>query len=297
MAPTPALLRMLDEVASWRDRVGLEADEALTAIAAEERAARRDLEEAQRRHGALLAIRREEEERLGTLEEEALRRKRASVRNALLEDRSLLEDRAAALGELQARREADLSARLDDPDMAPFVEEYLEAQAAAGGAQESELLLSPETATRLAPFIVAAHAPPEPLTAPPVGVGVLVSADPPVGSPEALVMVLPVPWAVYAEGTLRAEDLCTWLAYRLVGSLYQLLTDLGAAHAPVRFSDLQGNLAVQVWLGDHPLEEDLRERVLEGIAAAVDGAAELEAAGVEVYAVWLTPDLLAEAVA
>jgi hypothetical protein len=124
---------------------------------------------------------------------------------------------------------------------------------------------------------------------------VLVSSDPPFGRPEALVLVAPVPWAVYTEGSARAEDLCTRLAYRLVGALHGLLAEVGAQRAPVRFLDVEGCLAVQAWLGDHPVAGDLREQALAAIAAAVDGADELTAAAVDVYAAWLAPELVAGA--
>lgn len=287
---------MLDAVASWRSQVGRALDDTLTAIAAEERTVRRELDEMQRRYGALGTIRREEEARLSSLEEEALRRKRASVREALAVDRALLEERAGMLTEVHAAQDEAFAAGLDEPDVAEAVHAFLDHQEHGASVVEALDALSTEGRRLLEPYLAAAVAAPPPLPVPMAAVGVLVSADPPVGSPEALAMVIPVPWAVYADGTARPEDLCTLLAYRLVGALYKLLGTLGAAHAPVRFSDIQGNLGVQVWLGDHPIGEELREQVLEGISDAVAGAPELEAAGLEVYAVWLTPDLLAEAV-
>jgi hypothetical protein len=288
---------MLDEAVAWRDRVCGEAEAALALVTSEEQVARRVMVESQRQHAALVAIRREEEERLSALEESALQRKRSCVRQAMIQDRGLLEERAARLSDAWARRDADLGHGLDDVALLSAVRQYVELQesAASGEAVEVEAQLAPSARRVLEPYLDAAALPPPRLDLAPVGVAVLVSADPPVGPSEALVMVLPVPWAVYAEGTLRAEDLCTHLAYRLVAALYSLLGAMGAAQAPVRFAELQGCLAVQVWLGDHAVEEDLRDRVLEAISAAVEEAPELEAAGVEVFAVWLTPDLLAEA--
>ena len=288
---------MLDEAAAWRDRVCGESEAALSLVTAAEQSARRTMLESQRQHAALAAIRREEEERLAGLEEAALQRRRTGVRQAMIHDRIALEERAARLTEACARQDARLGSGLDEVALAAALRQYVELQeaAATGEGGRADERLSPSALRLLEPYIAAAAQPPPQLDLPPVGVAVLVSADPPVGPAEALVMVLPVPWATYAEGTLRAEDLCTWLGYRLVASLHALLGAMGAAQAPVRFAELHGCVAVQVWLGDQPVEEDLRDRVLEAVSAAVDDAAELQAARAEVFAVWLTPDLLAEA--
>jgi hypothetical protein len=296
-ATAPSLLRMLDDVAAWREQAGREAEAALAAIAAEEDAVARAALEAERRKSALAAIRREEEERLASLDDAALQRKRTSVRTSLELDRALLEERAAALRRAQAERDAEAALGLDHPSMERHLLAWLEARAAAAAARETdaESRLARDVRQALAPYIDVAHGPPPSIGLPCAGVGVLVSADPPVGVPEAFVMVLPVPEAVYTQASARAEDLCTLLAYRLVAALYRLLGELDAAGAPVRFETVQGNLTIQVWLGDQLVPDDLRERAMDAVAAAVDGAPELAAAGLEVYAVWLTPDLLAEA--
>lgn len=57
----------------------------------------------------------------------------------------------------------------------------------------------------------------------PAGIGVLVSAEPASGPTRALLVVLPVPYAVYEEGAHRGEDLATALAFRSVAAVHELL--------------------------------------------------------------------------
>lgn len=287
---------MLDEANAWRDRIGLEIDNAIELLRKEESDVRTHLEEAQRQFNALSAVRHEEEERLVKLEQELVRRRRAAVRQALILDRTLLEDRAAALSEAQARRDAASSIGIDAPEVAAALTAWVEAREIAAGLVPARPVVAPsrEALKRLEPYLQAAEAPPPMIHAAASGVGVLVSADPTTGPPEAIVLVLPVPWAVYAESAVRAEDLCTMLTYRLVTAVLGLLLELEAPNAPVRYVELHGCVAIQVWLGDHAISVDPKEPLLERIAAAVEDAPELEAAGVEVYAVWLTPDLLSE---
>ncbi len=127
-----------------------------------------------------------------------------------------------------------------------------------------------------------------------VRVGVVASAFPSGGPPEAVVMVLPIAWDLYLAGAFRPEDVSSFVAYRVVSVVSGLLADLGAGEAPVEYLELDGNLALQVWLGDHPVGGDLRDRVLARIAAAVEGSRVLEDAGIAVVGQWVSPDLIGE---
>jgi hypothetical protein len=220
----PAIVVLLDRLAEWQAHEGEPIEAALGAIEDEERSARRRLEDAQRQAAALASLRREQEELRHQLEMESLRRRRDGVRDALAVDRSLLEARAGELLELLAARDRELGLLLAAPALAPAVSGYLDATdrlagARGTGAPAPEDLLPPEDRALLEPYLRAAIAPPPSLGAPPAGVGVVISTDPPQGRPEALLVVLPVPWSVYAGATSRPEDLCTLLAYRLVQEL------------------------------------------------------------------------------
>jgi hypothetical protein len=198
-------------------------------------------------------------------------------------------------------RVAQLDRELEEPELAGAVEEYLkfreaETSLAAMPPDYRDAIVSQHRRVlrRLEPYINAANAGPPPLDVPPVGIGVVASADPAEGVPEALVVVLPVPFAVYGEWNKREEDLASQIAFRLVAAVIQLLSSLGAADAPLRYVEVHGCLAIQVWLGDHEVEGDVRERALEAISGAAEEAPELWAAGVELYAVWLKSELLTE---
>ena len=82
------------------------------------------------------------------------------------------------------------------------------------------------------------------------------------------------------------------LAWRILAATYQLLAQVSASDAPVQFMEVSGNLAIQVWLGDHQVPDDFRERTMEAIQGVPADAAELESAGVDVYGFWLKPELV-----
>ena len=90
----------------------------------------------------------------------------------------------------------------------------------------------------------------------------------------------------------REDDLVSLLSYRVVTALFMLLREIGALDAVVRYFEIHGCLAVQVWLGDHLVPDDLQERTLDLIQTMSAEAVELEVAGVDLYALWLLPGLL-----
>lgn len=300
-ASASALVSVLEDVTRERGQIEGELGEALRDIGREEAASRRSVEEGHRRLAALRAVRREYEDRLGGLSAEMLHREWEAVRDGLTTDRDRFVSRAALVADAIASREAAMNAELAEPELASAVDEYLkfreaESSLAAMPPDYRDAILAQHRRVlrRLEPYIAAANAGPPPLAVAPLGVGVIASADPADGRAEALVLVLPVPYGVYADWTAAPEDLTSQLAYRMIGAVFRMLHLLDAADAPVRYLDVHGCLGIQVWLGDHEVEGDLREIALEQVAAAADEATELWAAGVEVYTVWLQPELLGE---
>lgn len=296
-----ALVCVLDEVTRERSRLEVDLDGALTEIEREEASSRRAIEEGQRRLAALRELRREHEARLAGLATEMHQREWAAVRDGLGEDRDRLVARASLVHEAIVARESALNAELRQPELATALVEYQKYREAEPGLAampaDYRAALTEQhrrVLRRLDPYISAANAGPPPLGVPPVGVGVIATVDPFEGRAQALVVVLPVPYEVYAEWSRRPEDLCSHLSYRMVAVVFRLLAVLGAPDAPVRYVSVHGCLAIQVWLGDHEVEGDLRERSLELIAMISEEAPELWAAGVELYTLWLRPDLLGE---
>jgi hypothetical protein len=144
---------------------------------------------------------------------------------------------------------------------------------------------------QLEPLVATAEVQPRPVGGP-VGVCVIVSTEPAGGIPEALVVVMPVPFDVHAAWSARKEDLAAWMAYRVVGAVFTLLASLGVAEAPVSYIDVHGSLALQVWLGDHAVDEGIRARIVEQVRAATRSAPELVLGGIVAEILVVRPDLL-----
>lgn len=209
-ASASALVSVLEDVTRERGQIEGDLGAALVDIGREEAASRRSVEEGHRRLAALRALRREYEERLGGLSSEMLHREWEAVRDGLTTDRDRFLYRAGLVADAIASREASMNEELAEPELSAAVKEYLkfrEAEASLGAMppdyRDAILAQHRRVLRRLEPYIAAANAGPPPLAVPPVGIGVIASADPAEGRPEALVLVLPVPFAVYADWTDR----------------------------------------------------------------------------------------------
>lgn len=297
----PAVLADLGSIARRRERAEIEFASAVAEVEREEESARRVIEEAQRQLAALAALRREIHEKHAVVAEQVERAEVVAIRQGLEADWSLLGDRALLLEQATMEREAVLQEQMRDPENAEAIaefERFVEVEATLGTLPPSYrraiLEHHDKVRRRLEPIIAASNAGPPHLEVEARGVGVLLAADPPEGVPEALVVVLPVPYAVYRDWSERREDLASLLAYRAVSAVSRLLASVNAGDAPVQFTELHGSLAIQVWLGDCEIHGDLNERALEEIGAAREEAAELQSAGIELYGLWVRPALLAE---
>lgn len=301
-ATRSALITSLDEAGRLQESHAREIDVALVEIGREEGYARKAMEEAQRRLLALAELRAEYEERQSCLQAGGLDRERRAVAEGLARDRATLELRAgAAAGALEARLEEARQRVESDGELAGALTEVLRYREMEPGldrmppSYRQALQDRFARATRrLAPVAQLVGGPGPRLDLPTAGVGVVLAVDPPEGRPQAMVVVLPIPFDVYEAWTGRGDDLCARLAWRTVAGVHHLLAALHAADAPVRYLEVHGCVAIQVWLGETDVGADLADRAVEALASAWDRAAELDSAGLEVYTVHLRPELLAE---
>lgn len=297
----PAVIAVLEEIAQWKARADAEFSTTMSDVERDEAGARRAIDEAQRQLVALAALRAELKDKHAMVGLGAERRERVALREGLATDREVIEGRAGLLEAAIAAQDAELQRQLQDPEVASAVEEYekfveVESSLAAlpMGYRKAILEHHERVRRRLEPVITASNAGPPNLGLANVGVGVLFAVDPAEGPPEALVAVLPVPFAVCRDWAERKEDLSSRFAYRVVAAVSRLLGAVGAGAAPIQYTELSGCLAVQVWLGDCEVQGDIKERALEEIEALREEASELAAAGIELYGLWVRATMLAD---
>lgn len=297
-----SLIEALELAARERTRAEREIEQALAEVAREEALNRKAIDESYRRITALRLLRQEFEERRAGLATSGFKEEWSAVRTGLLADRARLlrrsEEALAALRE----RDAGVVQQMRAPEVVAALGEFERFQAEVEStldgmpaAYRRAILETHErNVRRLEPYARALNAPGPKLDAEVQAVGVVACASPADGRPEAVVIVLPVPFAVYREWASREEDLASQFAYRMVAATFRLMAAIGAADAPVEYFEVHECLALQVWLGDHAVTGDVREQALEHIARGYESGPELSNAAIEVYGVWLRPELLTE---
>ncbi len=300
--PARSLVEALELAGRERQREEQELDLAMSEVAREDVQNRRSIDEAYRRIAALKLLRQELEERRAAMASAASRHEWQAVRTGLQADSARFAGRAEEARTAMKARDERIAAEMASPELVAALTEFeryhAEVEPSLASMPAAYRLAISEThernARRLAPYAAELNSLALRLDAAVEPIGVVACASPADGRPEALVLVLPLPFAVYREWATREEDLGTVFAYRIVAAVCRLLQGIGAADAPIEYFEVHGCLALQVWLGDHVVVGDLREQTLEHIARAYEEGAELRAAGVEVYGVWLRPELLTE---
>ncbi len=297
---TQSLVDALSEVARTRVNQEAEIEAAIARVSEEEARTVQAIEEAYRRIEALRLQRSALEDRSAALAANGYRAEQAAVRDGLHADRTRFMRRAELARSAAAARNASIAEELRAPELAAALEESERFQAEVEATlanlppayRKAALANHERNVRRLAPYSAALNAVTPELNAEVEPIAIVACASPADGRPEALVLVLPIPFSIYAEWNIRPEDLATLLAYRMVAALHRLLRDLGAPDAMVEYVEVHGCLALQTWLADHEVIGDLQERTLEHIARAYEDSPELAHAAIEVHAAWIRPELL-----
>ncbi len=295
----PSLPQALESLLRWREGAEVAVVGALEDISLEEEDVGRQLAEVSRQVKALAALRAEQEALRAGLGREQRRLELEAVRSCLADERRALAERNFLWNAAARLRESTLQERLADPETAALIADWerLSSTEALGSLPFSYRQARAEQRdkvwSRLAPLLAAANAPPDLRDQPALGCSVVLATEPAEGRPETLVVVIPVPATISKEWATREDDLLGFLSWRVVSVLFMLLREIDALDAPLRSVDLHGSLALTVWLGDHTVPEDLQERTLDLFQAMTAEATELEYAAVELYAMWVSPGLLA----
>ncbi len=295
----PQLVVSLEIVERWREETETEVTRQIKEIDEEEERLNANIAELQRQLKAVAALREEMQVRLAELDDEELARIRDAVVSGLESEAPLLAERDQAWTDACAARSADVDALVQDPRVSALLEEYRQfaeveptLDLLPAGYRRALLAHHEEVKGELAPVIAAAQADPDPLPLEDAGFTLIASLDPPDGPPEALAVIVPVPFDTYSRWSEESEDLHSLIAYRVVGALSALLAEVGAADAPMQYAPYEGKLAIQVWLGDSEVTGDIRTSFEALIEELKHEAGELRVTRLMPYVVWLSPDAI-----
>ena len=302
--PTSAMHAALAEVERWRTDSLAEVDRREAHLHSEAARLKAEIAELQRQLQALDALHIENSEKREAIAEQAEQQIHGALLKGLEGDAALLTARAADYAEALEDRDAAVAAMLEAPGTSEKVDAFEKFErdrssvlAALPTIYHAVIFQQHEVLRQeLAPLFQALSSEISPLPVPPAEVTLVASIDPAEGSPEALAVLLPVPFDIYAQGSEREEDLLALVAYRVVGAVSGALKRVGAPDAPVQYAPYeygQGQLAIQVWLADSAVSGDLRAALEAELATVNARASEVRACALRVAVSWQSPEVIA----
>ncbi len=295
----PQLVVSLEMVDRWREETESDIKRELLEIDEQEEQLNAKIAELQRQLKAVSALREEMQSRLGELDEDQINRTRDAVLSGLETEAPLLQERALLWRSAVSDQEAAMDRLLQDPTVAGLVEEYKQfaeieptLEMLPAGYRKALTAHHEEVKAQLKPYIEAAQSAPPVLDVEDAGFTLIASLDPQEGAPEALAVIVPVPFETWSRWTERSEDLHALIGYRIVGALATMLAEIGASEAPLQYAPYEGKLAIQVWLGESEVQGDLKQSLERQVSRLKSQAAELRVTRLEPYLVWLAPDAI-----
>jgi len=144
----------------------------------------------------------------------------------------------------------------------------------------------------LEPIFMAAEQPLPKTDKSPKCIGIIASIDPDFVQPEAMAVLLPVPFSIYTEPNSGEDSLHQVLTFRCVGAITAALRKIGLTDVSINFGELKGYLSIQVWLGGKKLNGDIRQSISLEFQQLRDYASELQSVRLGMEVTWLDPELL-----
>lgn len=290
----------LDEVTAWRREREAEIERRLDELRAEEVRLRNQIVALEKQIETVRERARALGEEQAEHDMEEARRKRDAFLEGLAADRRLVEERIHLHRQALADREDRARALAEQPEMARLLQEFKRFReveptlvALPAGYRKAILDYHEGVRRRLKPLMHALEQRPDPVARDRAAVAVVASVEPSEGPPDALVVIVPVPFAVYEDWPECGDELGALIAYRVIGAVSGALAAVGAPDAQVLYASYEGCLSIQVWLADSAVEGDLKDALTARIDQVREVADELACARIELDAVWLAPEVVA----
>lgn len=278
----------LEDVATWRSEAGTKTKSELAEIDQEVENLHTAIKNLQQQIEALRKTREDVGKRDSRVGDEEITRSYNAVFAALIEQMEAVRSRASSLAEADTSRAQALAEALKDPAVASLMTEYSQFKTTV----EPTLKALPESyrgvimqhhdgvAKRLRESLERVGGAVGTVDGHEIRVDAAFAVDAPDGTPEVVMMILPVQEQVQAAWATRTEDAQTWIAARAVQGLYAALQGAGLHQARAAFGGHQGLLAIEVEVSGAKL--DIQQKIADEINKAIAGAKELAGAKITV---------------
>lgn len=123
-------------------------------------------------------------------------------------------------------------------------------------------------------------------------IGIVAALDPEEGPPEAIAVILPVPFEVYQDLSVQDEGVEHLVAYRVVAAMSSMLKRCGVPDAAMYMESYRSFLSVHAWLGDSDVVADVKSAFQQELDKIHKVAAELRSLRLGIDVAWVETDVI-----
>jgi hypothetical protein len=258
-----------------------------------------EIERLQKRLIELNAQQSDLENQAGRREDEVANRMRKAIEDGMVAGAQILETRELLLQKQRKIRAERVANVLKEPKFQEKIAEFRQFQetqaqlAHLPASYRNAILQHHQTVQReLEPIFMAADQPLPKTDKPAKCIGIVASIEPDFIQPEAMAILIPVPFDIYSAPSAGEDSLKQTFAYRCVGAVTSALRKIGLSEVSVNYGDHKGYLSLQVWLNGKKLNGDIRQSISMEFQQMRDYASEMQAVRLGIEVTWLPPELL-----
>ena len=238
----------------------------------------------------------EQESSFGILEQEKMQE---ALLSGLKKSQKLIEERIGVLKEQRSKRSKQVQSLLDDPKFKEKIVEFEEFQnlqetlkSLPASYRSAVLQHHSQVRQDLQPIFQAASQPLDKSTQPMKSIGLVAAIEPNFETPEAMALLIPVPFEVYVSPKGGEDGLLEIVAFRCCGAITAALKKIGLKEASIQFETFQGFLSMQIWLGGVKLAGNIQQAFDMELDKVQKTANEFQATQLSFDVTWVNPVVL-----
>ena len=296
--PKSEISQLYDSVKDWKKNRENELSTQISDAIKRKKQLENDIRKLQKQFEEMVVLEETLQAQQTQIEVEELQRLQQGLTQGLQTSKEVLEQRNAVLQQSRKIRQDRVDSIVQESQYKELIAEYQQFQKSQEQLQQlpvsyRQAILQHHANVRqqLQPIFLATTQPLVKTEKPSISVGLVASVEPNFTEPEAMAIVLPVPFTVYTHPVAGEDSLVQVLSYRCCAAITAALKRVGLKQVSFHFEDFQGLLSIQLWLNKQKPSGDIKQALFLEIEKMRQQSSELRATNVHVDVSWVDPAL------
>lgn len=296
--PKSEISQLYDSVKDWKKQREKEISSQITDAKKRKKQLEDDIRKLQKQLQDTVSLEETLQVQQTNLDAEELQQMQQGLVKGLQASKQLLEQRNTLLQQSRKIRQDRVDSIVQESQYKELITEYQQFQKSQEQLQQlpvsyRQAILQHHANVRqqLQPIFLATTQPLVKTEKPAVSVGLVASIEPNFTEPEAMAIVLPVPFSVYTHPVAGDDSLVQVLSYRCCAAITAALKRVGLKQVSFHFEDFQGLLSIQLWLEKQKPSGDIKQALFLEMEKMRQQSSELRATNVHVDVSWVDPAL------